>query len=530
MSARAPERWPPPLGAATARAALASGALFAISFPPFPLAPLAFVAPVPLAVAIARQADGGTGAGDSAMAGLAFGALAYACTLSWIATALWTYTPLSPIGWITAVALLALVVALAAAAMWALRRRAALPMALALPLAWTAHETLLAHLGDLSFPWLPLGLALAPVPSLAQIADLSGVRGMSFWIAAIAGLLADAWLRWRPTPGAPIVTTGVHRVVRPVLIALALLAAGIGYGAWRMRTVTMRPLARIAVVQPSIAQGEKWQRGNRAAIAGTLAALTRRVAAETSPALVVWPEAALPGTLEQFPPWRDSLRAVEREASIPIVAGVLEGKGTSREDERYNSAMLVGVADGNGPPPYRKRMLVPIVEHVPFVRPEWLRAAGLPGGYAHGARAEPWRLPFGRAGALICFESAFPERAREHRRRGADVILILTNDAWFGRSLAPWQHAAHMSLRAIETRAAVVRAANAGISGYADPLGVVHGATELFTPVARAYDTRTSNARTLYTRAGDWVGTLSLVATAALAAGALRRGDRGSRS
>jgi apolipoprotein N-acyltransferase len=117
---------------------------------------------------------------------------------------------------------------------------------------------------------------------------------------------------------------------------------------------------------------------------------------------------------------------------------------------------------------------------------------------------------------LICYESIFPAQSRALRRNGADLILNITNDAWFGRSLAPWQHEAHMTLRAIETRAGVVRAANTGISSYIDPLGRVHGATGLFVPAAKTYRAQTTDIRTPFVRVGDWVGWLCIVAAALL--------------
>jgi apolipoprotein N-acyltransferase len=92
----------------------------------------------------------------------------------------------------------------------------------------------------------------------------------------------------------------------------------------------------------------------------------------------------------------------------------------------------------------------------------------------------------------------------------------ITNDAWFGRSLAPWQHEAHLALRAIEVRTGVVRAANTGISAYIDPLGRVHGATEIFTAAERTYRAETTDIRTLFVMLGDWAGWLCVVGTLAL--------------
>jgi apolipoprotein N-acyltransferase len=125
-------------------------------------------------------------------------------------------------------------------------------------------------------------------------------------------------------------------------------------------------------------------------------------------------------------------------------------------------------------------------------------------------------LPFGKVGVLICYESIFPDVTRQYRRAGAVVVVNITNDAWFGRSLAPWQHEAHLALRAIENRIAIVRAANTGISGYVDPLGVFHGETQLLTASTRTFTAQHVQGRTLYTILGDWVGLISVAATVVL--------------
>src|SRR5665647_998166 len=169
----------------------------------------------------------------------------------------------------------------------------------------------------------------------------------------------------------------------------------------------------------------------------------------------------------------------------------------------------------NAQPPYRKSYLVPIVERVPFVNPRWFSKLKYFGGYGRGTNTKPFVLSFGKVGVLICYESIFPQRSREFRREGADLIVNITNDAWFGKSFAPYQHEAHMALRAIENRVGVVRAANTGISAYIDPLGRFQGETQLDTADSRVYNAQTTHVRTLYVSIGDWLGTLALLVTAA---------------
>lgn len=500
---------------AEAIAALASAALFALAFPPFDLVVPVFLCLVPLAVAVARQVDEGGSPASAARLGFWFGFLGYGANLYWIAVALSLFTRLAIAGYIASLLWLAPFVGAAFAALFAMRRATRLPMAVLLPVAWVALELVLNYLLDLSFPWLPLGLAAAPHPVLAQIADLSGVRGVSFWMALTNGLIADAWLARH----------SARAVVVRALAVGALAACVTAYGAWRLRTTPTRPVALIAVVQPNVPEDEKLNATDRARFITSLASLTRSALREADPALVVWPETALPGYLADHPLWLDSLRVLATVERTPILFGVLDvqWKTTTRYDY-FNAAMLTdSIGRLGGAAPYRKSFLVPIVERVPFVNPEWFAGIEYFGGFGRGAPPEPFELPFGRIGVLICYESVFPQLSRRYRNHGADLLVNITNDAWFGRSSAPYQHFAHLALRAIETRTGIVRSANTGISAYVDPLGRVHGATALFEPAARSFLASTSDVRTLYVRVGDWVGALCLLSTVLLVIADRRR-------
>ena len=499
---------------AEAVAAFGSAALFALSFPPLPFLLPAFLCLVPAATAVARRADAGQGVRSAIRIGFWFGLAGYAANLYWIAIALSIYTKLAILGYIASLFVLAPVVGVAFGALYALRRRSRFPMVALLPVVWTASEVVLNYMHDLAFPWLPLGLAVAPIPVLAQLADLTGVRGISFWMAMVGGAVTDA-LVYRAGPVRDSRT--VRRWYMPrVLLVVASLAFVVAYGAWRMRTTELRPVAPIAIIQPNIPQTDKWQEENRERIVGLLVALTRTELARSNPALMIWPEAALPGFIQQHPEWTDTIGALTRAERVPIIFGVLDldWRGAT-EFEYFNAAML---ADSTGrigsQPAYRKERLVPIVERVPFVNPRWFSGLRYFGGFGEGTGPVVYRFPFGTAGVLICYESIFPQIARQYRRDGAELLLNITNDAWFGRSLAPYQHHAHLALRAIETRAGVVRSANTGISGYIDPLGRVRSATPLFETRSETYLVETTDVRTPYVRFGDWLGTLCLTATA----------------
>jgi apolipoprotein N-acyltransferase len=494
-----------------ALAVLASAILFGVAFPPYPFVLPVFVCLVPLAVAVAQRADEGAPGRSAARIGFWFGILGNGINLYWIASALRLYTSLAYLGFAGALIAMAIVSTATVVTLSVVRRVTRLPLAILLPVVWVASELLLNYLSDLAFPWLPLGLSMARVPLLAQLADLSGVRGVSFWIAAINGLIADAWL------------LRAHRtaIVKRAAAVVVLVAAVALYGAWRLSSITLRPVAPIAVVQPNVPQQEKWQAENQNRIIGMLTEPTHEVLAQDDPSLVVWPETALPGLLPYHPEWSDSLRTLAREYHTPILFGVLDLTFPNPLDpsiyDYFNAAML---ADSTGrvgaQPTYHKTYLVPVVERVPFLNPAWFGKLKYFGGLGRGGRPVPFELPFGKVGVLICYESIFPQRSRLYRTEGVSVLVNITNDAWFGRTIAPYQHDAHLALRAIENRVGIVRAANTGISSYIDPLGREHGATELFVPAARTYQAQTTDLHPLYVRVGDWVGTISVIATLAL--------------
>ena len=467
-----------------------------------------FVCLVPLAVAVARAADRDDGAWVGVRLGMWFGILAYGSSIYWIATALLIFTKLAMLGYLGALFVLTVITAATGGALYAARRSTRWPLAVLVPVVWVASEMALNHLSDLAFPWLPLGLAVTHTPVLAQIADLSGVHGVSFWIALTNGLVADMWMH-RAEHRANLLRGGA---------IVALLAVVAGYGAWRMRTVPLRPLGQVGIVQPNIPEDQKHESETIARSMGILARGTHEAEAKGHPQLVVWPETALADYLPAHRDWSDSLRALTTGSGVPLLTGMIDVVWHSRTQyDEYNAAMLVEPGGLVTQPIYHKRRLVPVVERVPFVNPDWFKWAGpYFGGFGVGAGPVVYQASVGRFGVLICYESIFPGESRQYRNDGADFLINITNDAWFGHSNAPYQHFSHLVLRAIENRAAVVRAANTGISGWIDPLGRIRAATPIFEPAAETFTVETSDVRTLYDTAGDFVGLLCSAAALAL--------------
>ena len=209
-----------------------------------------------------------------------------------------------------------------------------------------------------------------------------------------------------------------------------------------------------------------------------------------------------------------------RETHVPIFTGVFWADSTyrSRLDPYYNAALFIDSAgEWRKYPVYAKHYLVPVTERVPFVPVGVFRAIpGLrnwSGGFTPGRDLPLYKTALGQLGVIVCYESAFEDLPRKYRALGANFLVNITNDAWFGRTSAPRQHASHLIMRAIETRMGVARAANSGISEFVDPMGRTYAATKLDEKTYVSGVIRTTDVIPLYVRLGDWVGLLVVVLT-----------------
>ncbi len=482
--------------------------LLAASYPPFNLPWLSFVAVVP-AVLLVRQAERHEDPRGAFRVGFWYGFAAQAVVLYWMIIALWHFTPLSALGYLATITLEGL---WSAALFWFVvrirLRLPRLPLWVVFPLAWTAVEWAIGHQGDIRFPWLGLGTSLADGRTLVQWADLAGARGVTLWLAWCNVMIVEGLL---PASGRP------RRMVRHLVPVAATIFAALGYGLWREGTLPMRELGVIGLIQPNEGYEEKWLPGRQDSIMSKLALMSRRLQSHHRVNLLVWPEAAVPGFFVDHPQWSDAIARLARSEGAAILTGGLDvrlyGGGAF---DYFNAAFFFDSAGGRGSAVYDKRYLVPIVERVPFIPPRWIHLQWF-GGFGRGAALPVYSAAGGRFGVMICYESAFEELPRDYRRLGADYLVNITNDAWFGHTSAPYQHASHLVLRAIETRMGVARAGNSGVSEFVDPLGRAYDATRLNTEAIVAGHLRTSDVTTLYVRWGDWVGALSVAAVLALA-------------
>jgi apolipoprotein N-acyltransferase len=493
---------------------LAGAVLTVLAYPPFHLLVPSFVCVVPAVWLLAAADRDARPVRRRVVQGFWYGLLTQGALLYWMVIALWHFTPLSGLGYAATILILATYSAVLFGATGEVVRRTGLPVAVVFPVFWVALEWWVGHQGDVAFPWLGLGTSLTGYPTLVQIAEVIGARGVTFLLVVANVLLATAWLE-RAHPRASW---------RLGAVAMSVLAA-LAYGTWRERTIAVRPVGTIALIQPNVGFDEKWQADRARAIFDDLLVLSREAIEAGRPDMVIWPEAAVP---RYFPyrPWEAAIGALARDHRVPVLVGGLDSNvfGPGEGDyENWNAAFVFDTTGSRDPyPAYHKRYLVPITERVPFVNPDWFDLRWF-GGFERGGPGSVYDVGPGRFGVIICYESAFENLSREYRAQGADYIANITNDAWFGETSAPRQHLAHLVMRAIENRVGVARAANTGITGFVDPLGRITDRTRLGERTYVVGTVWTTDVRTLYTRLGDWVGLLCLVGTGTLLVAAFVR-------
>ncbi|MFA5100714.1 MAG: apolipoprotein N-acyltransferase, partial [Candidatus Omnitrophota bacterium] len=357
------------------------------------------------------------------------------------------------------------------------------------------------------FPWSLLAYSQSQTLAVIQFADITGAWGVSFVVmmanAAIYIVLKN-------------IRHGHSGMKAPVVVACCLLLCVYLYGVFRLHPpdrVSGAPGGhiKISVVQGNIPQELKWDRYAQDYIIQRYSALSQGAAGD-APDLIVWPEAAVPVILGQGSAYLGSLQEFVNARRVNLLAGAV----TSRNTMFYNSAVLL--QPGAGAEIYDKIHLVPFGEYIPLRQVFGFLETIVPIGEAqkgtdyHVFRPDPLNNAPGYAfSALICYEDVFPELSRRMVNKGAQFLVTVTNDAWYQRTAAPYQHFQSSVFRAVENRVWMVRSANTGVSGFIRPDGSVEGLVQDSagnTIFVGGYLTRDIEIRTrphtVYTRLGDW--------------------------
>ena len=520
----------PPSGRARSLLAAVAGALLVPAFPPFDLWPLAVLATALLCWLLSWP---GPVRRVGAQAGFWFGMTFFAGSVYWVVPVMQHYGGLS---WMVALSVLVLFVALLAAffagfsalVQHLVNQLGAGPALILAPAVWVGAELARGHVLT-GFPWVRLGNALHTIPALLQLASVTGIYGLSFLLLALASSLA---LLARPA----------LRATGAIYLSLLLLMA-VGIFAWgSARADRLRGEAEasrgigVACVQGNVPQDHKWSREAADEILARHLELTR-LAASRGAELVVWAESSLPFPLRRHAEFSNRVRQAARDTGSALIIGSLDWRPTGQDGRQvYNSAFLVSA----GEPvrlAYDKVHLVPFGEYVPLRRVlffasklvEEVGELSAGNGQQHLAAGSGVQgLP--GLGILICYEIIFPGLARQAVNDGAQVLLTLTNDAWFGNTAAPHQHFSEAVIRAVETGRWVVRAANTGISGIIAPSGDVAARTELGVATLAQAEIYPRSERTLYVRLGDVFAWACVILTAVVVVLGRRRAAPGMSS
>jgi apolipoprotein N-acyltransferase len=358
------------------------------------------------------------------------------------------------------------------------------------------------------FPWCLLGYTQYNHPEVIQIADVAGVYGLSFVLVLSNGLIYALFRSRR------FHKRGALKWEMPVVILIALFT--VTYNFQRISAgEENQKTTKVAIVQGNIDQSVKWNPDFQEKTIQIYRNLTRR-AAKLGPDLVVWPETSVPFFFQDQLDMALQLIQAAQQAQADLIFGSPAYGKEGGHATYYNRAYHI-LPDGHVSGYYDKVHLVPFGEYIPLKRflPFVHRLVMSAGDFSPGKKMTPLALSDLSAGILICFEIIFPEIARAQVKNGADLLVNLTNDAWYGRTSAPYQHFAMAVLRAVENGRPLIRAANTGFSGFIDHQGKIVGRGELFTEQVLAQEMVSGQTRlTLYTRFGDVFAICLLVGTA----------------
>jgi apolipoprotein N-acyltransferase len=477
--------------------AASSGVLLALSFPKFGHWSLAWVALAPLLIAIAGAPGGRT----AFRRGYLAGAVSSVGIVYWTEAVVVQFGGLPLLVGIVVMLLLCLALALFpslfAWILWRWIRRFGPAAVLLAPVAWVATEILRAHT-LFRFSWCLLGYSQHANVAFIQIARYGAVYLVSLVVAASSAVLAYVAVARSP------------RARAGAACGLAVLVWAVAmHGSWVLgQPIPTSGRVRVGLVQASILQDEKWDPARAWDNIDRHVALTRRAAAAGA-RFVVWPESSVPFYFDHTPGLAQQLRQLAVAHRLYLLFGNDDREPRSERGMRYFVGAKMLDPAGELVLRYHKLRLVPFGEYVPM---QPLLTMG--GRYAAklvdqvadftpGREHVVGRVEGHPVGPTICYEAIFPDLVRGFAQNGAEMLVNITNDGWYGRSSAPYQHLAMASFRAVENGKYLVRAANTGITAVVDPRGRVLERTQLFEATVLVRDVPFVPGTTFYARHGD---------------------------
>jgi len=486
-----------------------SGIAYGLSFPPLAVRPLAWIAIVPLLLAIR-----GGGLRRAPLLGTVWAFVMTYVTSDCLPGAVINYYKQSAaIGWLmlfgaTVVTMVPYYSAFAAG-YWILARRPGAGLPLLAAAAWVGVE--LARVTVLGGnPWAVSGYSQTGVVVM-QIADLGGVHPVGFLLVAVNAAFAELLLARR---GRPTVERLAAR--RGALVVAALLVLAVGYGTLRLASSpgSGDTTTNVAIVQGNLDLGRQWRRDMYGRNLDDYLRLTNEATAGNATRLVFWPESAMTFFLSDEPAYQTALGRVLAPRNLQLVAGGPRvAHAADGQRSRYFNATFLVSPRGEVLAWQDKTKLLPFAEYFPLESIDLLRRDfGQADQFTPGDAQPPLPTVAGAAGVVVCNESMYPEIARERVAAGAEYLVNPANDSWFGALKYSLQAFDIARWRAVETRRYLVRTSTAGPSAIVDPQGRVVVET---APFSRGWITGAIGPRrsmTLYQQSGDAFALLCAVA------------------
>jgi apolipoprotein N-acyltransferase len=361
------------------------------------------------------------------------------------------------------------------------------------------------------FPWAAPGLMATEMGGILQLASLIGMTGLSFLVLLWAGLPFGIYRYWHGSPSQKLFVAA---------LTLSWPLAWAGGNAWLATHNTgFVPGVRLRLVQPNIAQDDKWRDDNaREIFEGLLAQSSAE--ALVRPSHIIWPESSVPFLLDESAAALSAIGRMLGEDRILLAGSIRRDAEIAGAGRSYYTSIEMIDGRGDVQARYDKWRLVPGGEYLPLA---WLleplgfrKVVSLPESFSAGAGPRSFEVPgAGRAGLLICYEAIFPDRLVEEKSRPRWIVNV-TNDGWFGNSVGPWQHLAQVRMRAVEQGMPIARAANTGISAVFDPWGRMIAHSPLMQRSVVDADLPVAAAETPYSRFGNWTAVLFMLVVGAL--------------
>ncbi|MEE8329950.1 MAG: apolipoprotein N-acyltransferase [Thermodesulfovibrionia bacterium] len=497
--------------------ALISGILLVLGFPPFDFYPLAWIALIPLFVSLMEKR-----AKASFYLGMLTGFVYFTGTVYWIFNSIYFYGNIP--AFLSLLILIALCLYLGAyvgvfsVLLNFLSRNSRLPVLFIAPVLWVTLEFLRTY-ALTGFPWSVLGYSQYKFLTLIQISDITGIYGVSFLVAALNGAIFDVMVYW-PKRLSRMPLYGRWQMTIGLIIFSLIVTMSLFYGMWRLETVEKGQKMRVSVIQGNFEQEKKWDIKFKRQIIDTYKEHTLKASLDNSE-LIVWPETSIPFIFGRDKALTAEIKEFQKTLNSYLLFGGVVVK--DKKDDKYqisNSAILMS-PDGEVLSVYDKMHLVPYGEYVPLrkIFPFIGKLVVGIGDFIQGKEYTVMDMPGARVSSLICYEIIFPGLVRKFADKGANLFVTITNDAWFGRTSAPYQHFSMAVFRAVENRIPVIRAANTGISGFIDAKGRIQKKSGIFVEAVLTENiTLESFKKSFYSRYGDLFAFLCIISSVLLIA------------